>query len=96
MCIRDSRWSRGLPEPLVAFASGWMRIRQRARQRGVELPLILSDHADWDELTATIEEVDAAEVWITHGRDDALAHYAETRGIRARALSMIGYEEEDE
>jgi len=92
----SDRWSRGLPEPLVAFASGWMRIRQRARQRGVELPLILSDHADWDELTATIEEVDAAEVWITHGRDDALAHYAETRGIRARALSMIGYEEEDE
>ena len=47
-------------------------------------------------MTATIEEVDADEVWITHGRDDALAHYAETRGIRARALSMIGYEEEDE
>ncbi len=92
----SDRWSRGLPEPLVAFASGWMRIRQRARQRGVELPLILSDHADWDELTATIEEVEAGEVWITHGRDDALAHYAETHGIRARALSMIGYEEEDE
>ena len=36
------------------FASGWMRVRQRAKQRGVELPLVISDHADWDELTATI------------------------------------------
>ena len=33
----------------TAFASGWMRVRARARQRAVELPLIVSDHADWDE-----------------------------------------------
>ncbi|MEE2688618.1 MAG: ligase-associated DNA damage response exonuclease [Pseudomonadota bacterium] len=90
------RWTRGMPNPLIAFASGWMRIRQRARQRGVELPLILSDHADWSELTATIEEVDAGVIWITHGREDALAHYAESQGIRARSLSMLGYEEENE
>ena len=25
---------------MTAFASGWMRVRARARQRGVELPLI--------------------------------------------------------
>jgi len=92
----NDRWSRGFTEPVVAFASGWMRIRQRARQRGVELPLILSDHADWDELTDTIEAVDAAEIWVTHGREDALVHYAGTKGTRARALSMIGYDEEDE
>src|SRR5262249_45052943 len=41
-------WSRRFPEPLTAFASGWMRVRARARQRGVELPLVISDHADWD------------------------------------------------
>ena len=27
------------------MASGWMRVRQRARQRNVELPLIISDRA---------------------------------------------------
>ena len=48
------RWARRFPDPVSCFASGWMRIRQRARQRGVELPLIISDHSDWDELTATI------------------------------------------
>ena len=34
-------------------------VRQRARQRMVELPLIVSDHADWDELTGTIAELRA-------------------------------------
>jgi len=55
-------WSRRLPDPLVAMASGWMRVRQRAKARGVELPLVISDHADWDELTATLGEVAAEEI----------------------------------
>lgn len=92
----SDRWSRRLPDPVTAMASGWMRVRQRAKQRGVELPLIISDHADWDELTATLEEVGAPEVWVTHGREEALVHWAAGRGIRARALSLIGREDEDE
>jgi len=88
------RWARRLPDPVVAMASGWMRVRQRARQRGVELPLIISDHADWDELLETIDEVGAPEIWITHGREEALMHAASQKGYRARALAMVGYEEE--
>lgn len=92
----NDRWSRRLPDPITAMASGWMRVRQRARQRNVELPLIISDHADWDELTRTIEEVGAQENWITHGREDALLRWCQLHQRRARALSMIGREEEDE
>jgi putative mRNA 3-end processing factor len=88
-------WSRRLPEPLVAMASGWMRVRQRAKARGVELPLVISDHADWDELTATIEEVAAEEIWVTHGREEALVHFATQRGYRARALTLVGFEEDE-
>jgi len=88
-------WSRRLPEPLVAMASGWMRVRQRAKARGVELPLVISDHADWDELTATIDEVAAEEVWVTHGREEALVHYAAKKGYRARALTLAGFEEDE-
>ena len=88
------RWARRLPDPVVCLASGWMRVKQRAKQRGVELPLVISDHADWDELLATLDEVGAPEVWITHGREEALAHAAGLRGIRARALALVGYEEE--
>jgi putative mRNA 3-end processing factor len=90
------RWARRFPEPVACFASGWMRIRQRAKQSNVELPLVLSDHADWDELTATIEEIGPAEVWVTHGREEALVRWCALRGTPARPLHMVGYEEEAE
>jgi putative mRNA 3-end processing factor len=35
-------------------------------------------------------------VWITHGREEALAHAAAGLGIKARALALVGYEEEEE
>jgi putative mRNA 3-end processing factor len=89
------RWARRLPDPVVALASGWMRVRQRARQRGVELPLIISDHADWDELNQTLDDVGAPEVWVTHGREEALVHHAGQRGIAARALALVGFEEDE-
>ena len=92
----NDRWSRRLPDPITAMASGWMRVRQRARQRMVELPLVISDHADWDELTRTIEEVDPAESWITHGREDALLRWCQLHQRRARALALVGYEDEDD
>jgi putative mRNA 3-end processing factor len=88
------RWARAFPEPVVGVASGWMRIRQRARQQGVELPLVISDHADWDELTQTLQDVGAPVVLVTHGREEALVHHARTRGFLAGALSLAGYEEE--
>jgi putative mRNA 3-end processing factor len=90
------RWSRRFPDPVTAFASGWMRVRARARQRGVELPLILSDHADWGELTRTVDELRPSELWITHGREEALARWAELKGIPARPLRLIGYEDDEE
>ncbi|MEO6339757.1 MAG: ligase-associated DNA damage response exonuclease [Caulobacteraceae bacterium] len=89
------RWSRRFPDPVDAFASGWMSIRARARQRGVELPLILSDHADWDELTATVAEISPGELWITHGREEALARWSELHGIKAKPLALVGYDDED-
>ncbi|MBA4763879.1 MAG: DNA ligase-associated DEXH box helicase [Erythrobacter sp.] len=92
----NDRWSRRLPDPVTAMASGWMRVRQRARQRNVELPLVISDHADWGELTRTIEEVDAQENWITHGREDALLRWCQLHQRRARALALVGYEDEDD
>jgi putative mRNA 3-end processing factor len=90
------RWARRFPDPVSCFASGWMSIRQRAKQRGIELPLILSDHCDWAELTQTIAEIAPGEVWVTHGREEALVRWCELAGIRARPLHMVGYEDEAE
>ncbi|MBY0284090.1 MAG: ligase-associated DNA damage response exonuclease [Sphingomonas sp.] len=92
----QDRWSRRLPDPITAMASGWMRVRQRAVQRGVELPLILSDHADWDELTDTLTEIAPKEVWVTHGREEALVHWCMTRQIKAKSLHVAGFEDEDD
>jgi len=90
------RWARRLADPVVCMASGWMQVRQRARARGVELPVIVSDHADWDELIATCTEVQAPEIWVTHGREEALIHALAGHGIRGRALRLIGYGDEEE
>ncbi|WP_374575237.1 ligase-associated DNA damage response exonuclease [Phenylobacterium sp.] len=89
------RWGRRFPDPVLAFASGWMSVRARARQRGVELPLVISDHADWDELTATVDELRPGELWVTHGREEALVRWSGLHGVPARALALVGYEEEE-
>jgi len=91
--LRD-RWSRRLPDPVVCQASGWMTIRQRAKQSGVELPLVISDHADWNELTDTIAATGADTVWVTHGREDALVHWCRSQGLAAEPLYMQGREED--
>ncbi len=87
-------WAGALNEPLNCAASGWMRIRKRAQQSGAELPLVISDHADWPDLTRTILDTGAEEVWVTHGREDALVYFCQTQGLRGRALALIGREEE--
>jgi putative mRNA 3-end processing factor len=90
------RWSRRLPDPVLCMASGWMSVKQRARQRGVELPLIISDHADWNELRQTIADTGAQKIWVTHGREDALAYYCRQQGLEAEPLNIQGYEEGEE
>jgi putative mRNA 3-end processing factor len=92
----QDRWTRRFPDPVNAFASGWMRVRARARQRGVELPLVISDHADWDGLIAAIRATGASEVWVTHGEEDALVHWCATQGLAARPLRLVGYGEEED
>ena len=88
-------WARKFPDPVTAFASGWMRVRARARQKGVELPLVISDHCDWDDLCRSILETGAEEVWVTHGQEDALVHWCLSRGIKARPLHLLGYGDEE-
>jgi putative mRNA 3-end processing factor len=90
------RWSRRFADPVAATASGWMQIRARAKQKGIDLPLIISDHADWNELTQTIHDINPTEVWVTHGREEALVYYAIQKGYKAQALSLLGYDDNHE
>lgn len=89
----SDRWARRFGDPITALASGWMRVRARAKQRGAELPLIISDHADWDDLCQTILETGAQNIWVTHGAEEALVHWCEMHGLNAKPLNMIGYDD---
>ncbi|MET0445973.1 MAG: ligase-associated DNA damage response exonuclease, partial [Pseudorhodoplanes sp.] len=89
-------WSRRFPDPVTCYASGWMRVRARARQSLVQLPLVISDHADWDGLRATVKATGASEIWVTHGQEDALVHWCGQQGLKARPLDIVGYGDEDE
>ena len=92
----EGAWIQRFPDPVIGMASGWMQVRARARQRGVELPLVISDHVDWPQLTATIRELAPAETWITHGAEDGLLRWCELNGFAARPLRLVGYEDEPE
>ncbi|MEZ6023889.1 MAG: hypothetical protein R3C16_10870 [Hyphomonadaceae bacterium] len=62
----------------------------------MELPLVISDHADWPDLQRTIKDTGAGEIWITHGEADALAHWCAAQGLDAKALHLVGYGDEEE
>src|SRR5262249_7194967 len=89
-------WSRRFPDPVTCLASGWMRVRARARQQLIELPVVISDHADWRELTAAITRTSASEIWVTHGQEDALVYWSTSQGLQARPLDISGYGDEDD
>ena len=90
-----SPWAQRFPDPVLGYASGWMGVRSRAKARRVELPLVISDHVDWPEVTATLREIAPEEVWITHGAEDGLLRWCALQGMTARPLHLEGYEDSD-
>jgi putative mRNA 3-end processing factor len=94
-----SPWLQRFPDPATAFASGWMRVRGNRRRRGFDRGFVLSDHADWPGLLATIEATGAKRVFATHGNSDTLARYLrEERGLWAEPLQTLydGGEEDND
>jgi putative mRNA 3-end processing factor len=73
----------------TGFASGWMRVRGRRRWRGFDRGFLLSDHADWPGLLATIRETGASRVLATHGYSDTLARYLCEQGLAAQPLQTL-------
>jgi putative mRNA 3-end processing factor len=80
---------------ISSAASGWYNIRNHAKRDQLDLPLVISDHCDWKGLQGSIMETGAREIWITHGRSDALEHWAGPVGLKASALEKVGGEGDD-
>jgi putative mRNA 3-end processing factor len=89
-----SPWMRRFGDVATGFCSGWMRIRGARRRRGYDRGFVLSDHADWPALLATIADSKAKRVLLTHGYSDALVRYLCERGYNAAALRTSFGDEE--
>ncbi len=83
---RGTPWTRRFGDFSSGFASGWMRIRGARRQRAVDRGFVLSDHADWDGLNATIRATGAERIGVTHGYTAVLARYLQETGLNAYAI----------
>jgi putative mRNA 3-end processing factor len=79
----------------TGFASGWMRVRGIRRRRGYDHGFVVSDHADWPDLIATVRETGARRVLPTHGYTDVLARYLREGGLESEPLPT-GFGDEDE
>jgi putative mRNA 3-end processing factor len=61
------------------FATGWKHL-----QKGNEIQLFVSDHADWNDILKTIAEIQPSEVWTNHGDGRELkAHFENKLLIKA-------------
>ena len=87
LSARGTPWMKRVPQASQAFASGLMRVRGVRRQRAFDRGFVLSDHADWTALLATIAETGASRVLVTHGWSEALARFlAEERGLETGTI----------
>jgi putative mRNA 3-end processing factor len=60
------------------FATGWKDL-----QRSNQIQLYISDHADWNDIIHTIDQVQAKQVWTTHGSGSHLIkHFGESLVVK--------------
>jgi putative mRNA 3-end processing factor len=86
LSARGTPWMRRLGDISDAFASGLMRVRGVRRQRAYDRGFVLSDHADWPALLATIQETGASRVLATHGHAEPLARHLASLGLESGTL----------
>ena len=53
-------------------------------------------NAEWNELTDYIKYTEAENVYVTHGREDAIVHWCKQNKIQGLALSLSGRDDENE
>lgn len=92
----NSTWTKRFKDGRTGFASGWMRVRGRRRQRGTDRGFVLSDHADWDDLVRTAQETGARRVIAMHGRALTLARHLRDLGIEGETFDGPVREEGDD
>jgi putative mRNA 3-end processing factor len=91
-----SPWAKRFEPYSTGYCSGWMAIRGARNRQSLDRGFVLSDHADWNELNATIKETGAEKVYVTHGYTDTFSKWLKGNGISAAEIkTMYGDEEEE-
>src|SRR4051812_4366778 len=86
LTARGSPWMKRFRALESGFVSGLLRIRGTRRRRGFDRGFVLSDHADWPGLLATIRETGASRVLATHGHREPLVRWLREAGLDAAAI----------
>jgi putative mRNA 3-end processing factor len=82
-------WAKGeVGAGSKAMVSGWMQVRGMRRRESVDRGFVLSDHADWEALAATVRETGAEKILVLHGYAAALARWLREQGWNASPVSM--------
>ena len=79
-------WIRRFGRVSVGFASGWMAVRGRRRQRRADRGFVLSDHVDWTSLIDVIKASGCGRVLATHGYVEPVCRWLNENGISAGPL----------
>lgn len=81
----------------IALVSGWAMIDAAVEQRRADAAFALSDHADHDDLVATVKTTGARQIVCTHGDGDVLAHILVTHhALVAGALDVASIDAREE
>jgi putative mRNA 3-end processing factor len=90
----NSPWLKRFEPFSSGYCSGWMALRGARNRQALDRGFVLSDHADWNELNATVKETGAEKVYATHGYTDMFARWLTENKIDAAEIkTMYGNEE---
>ena len=92
---QGSAWLKTLGRYREAYVSGWMLSRGQTRRRNMR-GFVLSDHADWAGLNATVAACAPTQVWTMHGSTHIYAKYLQEQGIAATPLGALALERSEE
>lgn len=96
--VLGSPWLKKFYPYAIGNCSGWMQVRGNKRRQAIDRGFVMSDHADWDQLNATIKATGAENVFITHGYSAVFVKWLNENGVNAFELEteFIGDESTDE
>ncbi|HZY81877.1 MAG TPA: ligase-associated DNA damage response exonuclease [Cyclobacteriaceae bacterium] len=92
----SSPWLKRFEPYSTGYCSGWMAVRGAKAWRAIDRGFVLSDHADWNDLNATIAETGAERIFVTHGFTDTYARWLNEKGIEAHEVKTEYGDETEE